>query len=310
MEVERIGRLYGVERLERAYKDRLSGYKATTAPEELFHPENMGKRLAIDETALVRGELFTILTNKDTGKLIALMKGTKASEVTEKLMKHLSAEKRMAVEEVTLDMDTGFEWVTNQCFPNAEKVVDRFHVQKLVAECVQALRITERQKILSARREAKKAKIRMPTEKPYENGDTPRELLARSRYLLFKPVAAWTEKQKERAAILFREYPDIQTAYELSQQLKKLYDKSMSRETAAILLRQWCQSCDLSAIPEMENAAASVLRHKGRILNFWSNRATNAFAESFNAKLKRFRGMLRGVRDLKFLLFRCEGYFC
>lgn len=310
MEVERIGRLYGVERLERAYKDHLSGYDATIAPEELFHPENLGKRLAIDETSLVRGELFTILTNKDTGKLIALMEGTKASDIVTKLMHHLPVEERMKVEEITLDMDTGFEWVTNQCFLNAEKVVDRFHVQKLVMECVQALRITERQKILSARREARKAKTRMPIERPYENGDTPRELLARSRYLLFKPTTSWTEKQKERAVILFREYPDIQTAYELSQSLKQLYDKNMHRDTATILLRQWCQACDLSAIPEMEDAATSILRHEGRILNFWNSRATNAFAESFNAKLKHFRGMLRGIRDLKFFLFRCESYFC
>ena len=310
MEVERIGRLYGVARLERAYKDHLSGYDATIAPEELFHPENMGTRLAIDETSLVRGELFSILTNKDSGKLIALMEGTKASEIVAKLMEHLPVEKRMAVEEVTLDMDTGFEWVTNQCFLNAEKVVDRFHVQKLVMECVQALRITERQKILTARREARKVKQTMPREHPYENGDTPRELLARSRYLLFKPTHSWTEKQKERATILFREHPDIQRAYELSQQLKTLYDRSMSRDVAVILLRQWCEACDLSAIPEMEDAAASILRHEGRILNFWSNRATNAFAESFNAKIKHFRGMLRGIRDLKFFLFRCEGYFC
>lgn len=310
MEVERIGRLYGVARLERLYKDHLSGYEEETAPEELFHAENLGKRLAIDETSLVRGELFTILTNKDTGKVVALMEGTKASEIVSKLMQHLPIEQRMRVEEVTLDMDTGFEWVTNQCFLNAEKVVDRFHVQKLVMECVQALRITERQKILQARREAKKSKLRMPIERPYENGDTPRELLARSRYFLLKPVTSWTEKQRERATILFREHPDIQTAYELSQQLKQLYEKEMCRETAAILLRQWCQSCDLSAIPEMENAAASILRHEGRILNFWNNRATNAFAESFNAKLKHFRGMLRGIRDLKFFLFRCEGYFC
>lgn len=299
-----------MKRLERVYKDHLSGYDETTAPTELFHAENLGKRLAIDETSLVRGELFTILTNKDTGKVVALMEGTKASEIVEKLMRYLPVKQRMAVEEVTLDMDTGFEWVTNQCFLNAEKVVDRFHVQKMVMECVQALRITERQKILQARREAKKSKNRMPVEHPYDNGDTPRELLARSRYFLFKPVHAWTERQRERATILFREHPDIQAAYELSQALKQLYDKSMSRDTAALLLRQWCQSCDLSAIPEMENAAASVRRHEGRILNFWSNRATNAFAESFNAKLKHFRGMLRGVRDLKFFLFRCEGYFC
>ena len=310
MEVERIGRLYSVDELGRHYKSYLSGYDEEEAPEELFHPENMGTRLAIDETSLVRGELFSILTNKDTGKLIALIEGTKASEIVAKLMARLPVEKRMAVKEVTLDMDTGFEWVTNQCFLNAEKVVDRFHVQKLVMECVQALRITERQKILTARREARKAKQAMPTEHPYENGDTPRELLARSRYLLFKPVHSWTEKQKERATILFHEHPDIRAAYELSQQLKTLYDKSMSRDTAAILLRQWCQSCDRSVIPEMEDAAASILRHEGRILNFWSNRATNAFAESFNAKIKHFRGMLRGIRDLKFFLFRCEGYFC
>lgn len=258
----------------------------------------------------MKGELYTLLTNKDTGKLVALMEGTKASEIAEKLMENLPAQERMAVEEITLDMDTGFEWVTNQCFLNAEKIVDRFHVQKLVSECVQALRITERQKILAARRAARTLNARMPIEHPYENGDTPRELLARSRYLLFTPSSSWTQRQKERAIILFREHPDIQRAYELSQQLKQLFDKTMNRETAAILLRQWCEACDLSAIPEMEDAAASVLRHEGRILNFWNNRSTNAFAESFNAKIKHFRGMLRGIRDLKFFLFRCEGYFC
>jgi transposase len=308
VEVGRIGRLYGVKRLERAYKDHLSRYDEESAPEELFHSENMGGHLAIDETSLIKGDFYSILTNKDTGKLIALMKGTKASEITEKLMKHLSVENRMKVKEVTLDMDDGFDWVARQCFSNAEHVVDRFHVQKLVMECMQTLRITERQKILTARREAKQAGTTIK-ETRYENGDTPRQLLARSRYLLFKPSQTWTDTQRERATILFQEYPDMQTAYELTQKLKNLYDKHMTREVAAILLRQWCEDCDLSGIPEMEDAASTVLRHEGRILHFWNNRSTNAFAESFNAKLKNFRGMLRGIRDIKFFLYRCEVYF-
>ena len=306
MEVERIGRLYGVKRLERAYKDVLSGYDAATAPEELFHPENCGKRLAIDETSLQ--DFYTILTNKDTGKLVALMEGTKASEIVAKLCANLPIEARMTVEEVTLDMDSGFDWVTRECFPDAEKVVDRFHVQKLVMECVQSIRIAERQKLLMQRREAKKTGKKLQ-EIPYENGDTPRELLARGRYLLFKSSHAWTDRQRQRAAILFREYPELQTAYELSQSLKNLYDKQMTRDTAAVLLRQWINACDLSDVPEMQDAGSAVLRHEGRILNFWNNRSTNAFAESFNAKLKGFRAMLRGVRDIKFFLFRCEVYF-
>ena len=308
MEIGRIGRLYGVKKLDRAYKDSLSGYDEAIAPEELFHPENLGKKLTIDETGLIHGELYTIVTNKEKGKLVALMKGTKAADITAKLMKHLPVEKRMEVEEVTLDMDDGFDWVVRQCFLNAEFIVDRFHVQKLVMECVQALRITERQKILTQRREEKKSGKTLK-EIPYDNGDTPRQLLARSRYFLFKSSSSWTENQKARATILFREYPDMQRAYALSQSLKKLYDKHMTREVAATFLRQWCEDCENSGIPEMQDAGASVLRHEGRILNFWNNRATNAFAESFNAKIKGFRGMLRGIRDIKFFLFRCQVYF-
>ncbi|WP_240142799.1 transposase [Myroides pelagicus] len=33
-------------------------------------------------------------------------------------------------------------------------------------------------------------------------------------------------------------------------------------------------------------------------------RSTNAFAESFNAKIKAFRAQFRGVRDIDFFLYR------
>ncbi|MGL5788131.1 MAG: transposase, partial [Bacteroidales bacterium] len=40
-----------------------------------------------------------------------------------------------------------------------------------------------------------------------------------------------------------------------------------------------------------------------------NNRSTNACAESFNAKIKAFRADFRGVRDIKFFLFRlCKIY--
>lgn len=295
--------------MARYYKNILSGYNEISAPDELYHPENLGKRLAIDETSLVHGELYSIITNKDTGKLVALMQGTKARDITAKIAQHLPLNQRMAVEEVTLDMDTGFDWVTRSCFLNAEKIVDRFHVQKLVMEGVQAVRIIERQKFLQERREAKKSHQAMPKEIPYENGDTPRELLARSRYLLFKPMNKWTVTQEERASILFREHPDLAIAYCLSQELKVLFDSKITRSEALPLLQDWCRRCKLSNILEMDNVSSSVLRHEGRILNYWNNRATNAYAESFNAKLKHFRAMLRGIRDIHFFLFRCEKYF-
>ncbi len=44
--------------------------------------------------------------------------------------------------------------------------------------------------------------------------------------------------------------------------------------------------------------------HEDTILEYFVNRSTNASAESFNAKLKSFRALLRGVSDKTFFLFR------
>ena len=49
----------------------------------------------------------------------------------------------------------------------------------------------------------------------YANGDARKELLIRSRYLLFKSADKWTGRQRQRAAILFEQYPDIQKTYGL-----------------------------------------------------------------------------------------------
>jgi len=46
-----------------------------------------------------------------------------------------------------------------------------------------------------------------------------KQMLARSRYLLYKSDHKWTVEQKERASLLFERYTDIQKAYKLCQEL-------------------------------------------------------------------------------------------
>ena len=55
-----------------------------------------------------------------------------------------------------------------------------------------------------------------------ENGDSKKQLLARSRYLLFKSPEKWTERQKQRAKLLFELYPDIKKAYSLTHSLRMI----------------------------------------------------------------------------------------
>ena len=138
-----------------------------------------------------------------------------------------------------------------------------------------------------------------------DNGDTPKQLLARSRYLLFKAPNKWTEKQKFRAELLFERYPNLEQAYKLTRELAAIYQKTTNKAVAYTKLARWYDKIEKSEFSKnFGTVARSIQSHYRNILNFFDNRSTNASAESFNAKIKAFRAQFRGVRSVEFFLFR------
>lgn len=127
---------------------------------------------------------------------------------------------------------------------------------------------------------------------------------ARSQYLLFKSAEKWTESQKLRATILFKEYPDVKRAYSLSHSLRMIFNKRSIKAGARTNLAKWYQEVEISGFDSFNTIAATLYDRNDEILNFYINRASNAAAESFNAKIKQFRAQLRGVVDIQFFLYR------
>lgn len=296
------------------YKNHLSGFKKWDqlghADEWLLFPDNVGQRLSIDEVALSNGELYTIVTNKQAkgrqGAIVALAHGTKASEIRP-VLQRIAEAKRTAVKEVTLDMAGSMDLIIGSAFPQAVQVIDRFHAQKVVSEAVQEIRIELRNKAIKKENKAiKKARAEQWRYRPveYSNGDTKKQLLARSRYLLFKSGGQWTESQKNRAAILFNEFPEIKNAYELSMMFRAFYEHSQNQFDAKNSLDGWYKKIKEKNIEAFNIAAETIRLRETTILNYFNHRSTNASAESFNAKLKNFRTVVRGVTDKKFHLFR------
>ncbi|WP_293764391.1 transposase [uncultured Paraglaciecola sp.] len=275
----------------------------------------MGKYLSLDETSLSNGELYTILTNKNAqgkkGAIVAIVKGTKASDVIHILDK-IPLEKRNMVDEVTVDMAGSMNLIAKKCFPKTEIVTDRFHVQKLASEAVQEERIRlrwesielENNAIQKARKEGAIYKAEL-----LDNGDTQKQLLARSRYLLFKSKSKWTVRQIERAEILFKLYPTIEKAYDLAQGLSYIFENNTHKDTARLKLAHWYNKVEKSQFKSFNTISRSIQIHYIPILNYFNNRSTNASAESFNAKIKEFRAQFRGVRDVKFFLYRLTKLF-
>lgn len=215
------------------------------------------------------------------------------------------------VKEVTMDMARNMGLAVRNSFPNTSMVIDRFHVVKLVMDALQHLRITLRWAAIKEENTAiKEAKEKDQKHIPVElsNGDTTKQLLARSRYLLYKTKEDWTSNQSKRAQILFEKYPTLQTAYHLTLQFRAIYNNT-SKVEALQHFKEWKERIIKENIEEFNTAVNSIEYHLHNILNFFNNRNTNAHAESFNSKIKNFRANLRGVTDVNFFLFRLEKLF-
>lgn len=318
--ISNIGSHYGVKSttLNRNYKKYSSGFETWNqkahAEDYLLFPENIGDHLSIDETSLSQGELYTFLTNKNgkgkKGSLVACIKGTLSNDIIAVLEK-ISIDKRLQVKEVTLDMANNMELSIKKMFPNASLVTDRFHVVQLVMEALQHCRIKERWIEMDKENEA--IKVSKQDKKPYiptvlENGETPKQLLARCRYVLAKKPSNWTERQEQQADILFKRYPYLHTAYKHCLEFRNIYEDK-NRASAKIRFTKWIDDVETISIKEFNTAANTVNNNLDNILNFFINRNTNANAESFNSKIKLFRANQRGVMDTTFFLFRLHKLF-
>lgn len=276
----------------------------------LLFDENLGESLSIDETCLSSGEVYTFLTNKagkgGRGTLVAVVRGTKAEDVI-RVLEKIDLSKRKTVKEITLDLSSSMMIIARTVFPKALITSDRFHVQKLYYDALDDMRIAYRWMARDRENEEiKRAKERGEAYKPfrYSNGDTRRQLLARAKFILTKHKSKWTESQRLRAKIIFENYPELKKAYDLAMELTDIYNARSIKDAARLKLAKWFNEVEKLGVDNFYTVIDTFKNHYDTILNFFVNRATNANAESFNAKVKAFRAQFRGVTDIPFFLYR------
>lgn len=120
------------------------------------------------------------------------------------------------------------------------------------------------------------------------------------------------EAKKERAKVIFEQYPDIEKAYKLSCEFRNWYKKSNIGEDKSSLLeelKQWYKNVKKENVSEMQNFKSLVERHQGMIMNYFIKGETNAIAECINSQIQRFVNINKGTRDLEFFYFRLANHF-
>jgi len=310
--------------LRKQYKEVISDYRhwdqLNHAEAYIVFEDNLGTDLSLDETCLSNGEVYTVLTNKAAhgrkGALVAMVRGV-ASNTVIKVFKRMSRNKRLKVKTITTDLSSAMMLTARRSFPAAQLINDRFHVQQLMNEAVDQLRVKYRWEVLDAENKAireyrekrKEAKRRGHSLEPWEpakmsNGETMPQIMARSKHIVLKHSSKWKEQQRVRAQILFEAYPRLKQGYELSLKLTEIFNKRISADSARLLLAKWYNKVEEFGETQFNRVLETFENHNQTIINYFKDRLTNASAESFNAKIKAFRGQFRGVGDIKFFIYR------
>lgn len=312
--------------LRKQYKEKISDYRSWNqqehADEYVLYPESLGPDMSLDETCLSNGDVYTILTNKAAhggkGSLAAMIRGV-ATDVVSAVLKKITLRKRLAVKTVTTDLSSAMMLTVRTAFPAASLINDRFHVQQLISEAVDQLRIRHRWEVLEAENNAikehrarrKVAKTKEGRElvgqwepKRMENGETLPQIMVRSRHIILQHKSKWNEQQQIRAKILFAKFPDLKTAYNLFLKLVDIFNKKSTASAARLNLARWYNEVEAFGNNQFNKVLETLENHNRTILNYFGRRLTNASAESFSAKIKAFRTQFRGVGDIKFFMFR------
>lgn len=288
----------------------------------MLFPNNFGNDMSLDETSLSKGEVYTILTNKAAhggrGVLAAMVRGV-ASDTVSAILKKVPRELRRGVRTVTTDLSSAMMLTVRTVFPKAKLINDRFHVQQLMTEAVDQMRIAFRWEVLAEENEAikkhraKRKAAHTRAEKDLigewepermANGETRPQIMARSRHIILMHRSKWNAQQQARAEILFRMFPKLEKAYNLYLDLVDIFNKKTVPGVARLNLARWYNDVEDFGYEGFNKVIETFENHNETIINYFEERLTNASAESFNAKIKAFRTQFRGVGDVRFFMYR------
>ncbi len=278
--------------------------------EGYFNKNKLWTRLCIDEKN-INWEVYTIFTNPDIKQsLVWIIPWVKSKIVTDLVRKKTKLADRLLVKEVALDMARSMEWIARELFPQAKQVVDRFHVMKNVLWDIQAIRMRAKTQIikesLDLESQAKIDRVKYnPKKYKLDNlyYETKRELVTRLRYQLFKRKKDWNINQENRWKIIqnISDFDEIISSYEIISDLFAIFDQ----DEKALSFQKWFTKISkIENITEMQNSGRMIQNHLVRIMAYFDNWFTNAFAEWLNSQIARFVSNLRWFKNQNYMLYR------
>jgi len=189
------------------------------------------------------------------------------------LMRGTETINRAWIDAVTMGMWSAYI-ASTKAHTDAAVVYDKFHITRHLCRAVDEVRRAEQRRLLKA-------------------GD---KRLTGTRYVWLRNVGEMSGAGRREFAALRGSNLNVARAWALKESAMSLWGYQ-SRGWAQRMWRRWLSWAMRCRLPAMVKVARMIKRHWDGVINAATTDATNAMAESINAKIQRIKRMACGYRN-------------
>ena len=245
--------------------------------------------LGLDEIALKRGHQdFVVLLTTPTvsGVDILGVLENRKRETVATFLQSIPQALRYTVERVCCDMYSGFSSAAREHLPQANIVIDRFHVAKAYRKSADRVRQRElkglRQTLTHVQYQELKGLLWAFRKRPENLNDQQKDLLER----------------------FFALSPESERAYQFREELTHIFEQHCSKSTATQAIQDWCERVKESGLKEFESFLTTLDRWFDEITNYFLEGWSSGFVEGFNNRVKVLKRRCYGIFNVKTLFQR------
>ena len=251
----------------------VSGVQRVLRMMPVSRPQRLPEAISFDEfKGNTGGQKFQcIVTDPLNHRVFDILPSRTAETIQDYLR---SFPNRNEVKYVVMDMNRGFRDVSRTFLPNAQIVIDRFHVVRFCTEAMENVR--------------RSFQSTLPSEQ--------RKHFKRSRRLLLAHRSQLSDEDRAAADVMLRFSDRLLQAYALKEAFYDFMD-APDRVAASRLLDRWLDACDRLNLPEFKACRKMLVNWKPYILNAFDFHLSNGFTEGCNNAIKVLKRLAFGFRN-------------
>ena len=254
--------------------------------------------LGIDEIALKKGHRdFVVIVSArlPSARVVVLAVLPDRTKATLASWLHaLPPQVRHQIRTICTDLWEAYISAVREELPQARIVIDRFHVAKHYRACADTVR---KQEVKRLRKELPKAQAEQLKETMWP---------FRKRWEDLEP------DEQARLNHLFEQAPRVQQAYELREELTRIFETARTKAEGIEQITRWRQKVEASGLSCFAPFLKLLDAWLDLIANYFHARQTSSFVEGLNNKLKVLKRRCYGLYNLGHLCQRItldlEGY--